>query len=112
MQRSVICGIVILMRRRKSADWMTIWDDRLLELLSEEGPAAPTPLAEDDHIHINPSSVSRRLRRLKEFGLVQALGNGVYSISPEGEQYLKGELDASEIESESEPENGDSHAEA
>ena len=104
--------MIYVMRRRKSADWMTIWDDRLLELLSEEGPAAPTPLANDDHIHINPSSVSRRLRRLKEYGLVHGLGNGVYGITSEGEQYLNGELDASSLEEQEETDNGDASAEA
>ena len=96
-----------------SADWMTIWDDRLLEILSEEGPAAPTPLSEHDHIHINASSVSRRLRRLADYGLVQHLGNGVYAISGDGEAYLNGELDAATLDEEEndEAENGDSHAE-
>ena len=89
---------------------MTIWDDRILEIIREEGPSSPTPLSEHDHIHINPSSVSRRLRKLNEAGLLHALGNGVYSLTPEGESYLNGELDAEELNEKKE--NGDEGAHA
>jgi Mn-dependent DtxR family transcriptional regulator len=97
--------------RRKSADWMTIWDDRILELLRAEGPNSPTPIAEHDYIHVNKSTISRRLRKLADHGLVEPYPNGVYGITAKGEQYLDGELDASELESDEETENGDSHAE-
>jgi Mn-dependent DtxR family transcriptional regulator len=79
---------------RKSADWMTIWDDRILEVIREEGSGSPTPLSEHKHIHISASQVSKRLRKLSEHGLLQHLGNGVYVTTNEGESYLKGELDA------------------
>ena len=82
---------------RKSADWMTIWDDRLLEILQVEGPSSPTPLSDHDYIHVNKSTVSRRLRRLSDHGLVQHLGNGVYSVTAKGEEYLDGDLDAAEL---------------
>ena len=92
---------------------MTIWDDRILELLRAEGPNSPTPIADHEYVHVNKSTVSRRLRKLADHGLVETYPNGVYGISPEGERYLDGELDASTLDEEenNEAENGDSHAE-
>jgi predicted transcriptional regulator len=37
-----------------------------------------------------------------EHGLLQHLGNGVYVITDEGEQYLDGKLDTAELESDEE----------
>jgi Mn-dependent DtxR family transcriptional regulator len=95
---------------RKSADWMTIWDDRILEILSDSGPDSPTPLSNHKYIHVNKSTVSRRLRRMKDHGLVMELGNGVYTITSKGEKYLSGELNAETLEEQSE--NGDQSAQA
>ena len=89
---------------------MTIWDDRILEILSADGPSSPTPLSNHKNIHVNKSTVSRRLRRLADHGLAMELGNGVYTITQEGEQYLDGELNVAEIEEK--PENGDEGAHA
>ena len=89
---------------------MTIWDDRILEVIDEEGPDSPTPISEHKYIHIGPSGVSKRLNRMQEHGLVTEIRNGVYTITPKGKRYLNGEIDASEIEDETE--NGDAHAEA
>lgn len=82
---------------RKSADWMTIWDDRILEIIRDEGPTSPTPLSNHQYIHIGKSGVSKRLNRMKDHGLVTDLGNGVYSITTEGERYLDGELNAEQL---------------
>jgi len=82
---------------RKSADWMTIWDDRILEVIREDGPKSATPLSEHKYIHIGKSGVSKRLNRMADHGLVTELGNGVYSITPRGERYLNGELNAGEL---------------
>ena len=95
---------------RKSADWMTIWDDRILEIMNSEGPTSPTPLSKHEYIDIGKSGVSKRLKRMKDYGLVRELGNGVYSITPAGESYLEGELDAKSIDEESEAEGGDEDA--
>ena len=89
---------------------MTIWDDRILEIIQSEGPTSPTPLSEHDHIDIGKSGVSKRLNRMKDHGLVHELGNGVYAITPAGESYLEGELDAKTIDEKSESENGDESA--
>lgn len=96
------------MNMRKSADWMTIWDDRILEVIREEGSGSPTPLSEHDYIHISASQVSKRLKKLSEYGLLEALGNGVYVTTPEGERYLDGELAVDDVNDQ--PSNGDEGA--
>lgn len=83
---------------RMSADWMVIWDDRILELLRDEGPNSPTPISDHDNIHVNKSTVSRRMRKLAEHGLIEPYPNGVYGITTDGERYLDGDLDAGEID--------------
>jgi len=82
---------------RKSTDWMTIWDDRILEVMREDGPTSPTPLAKHEYIHIGKSGISKRLNRMNEHRLVQELGNGVYSITKTGKMYLDGEINAEDL---------------
>jgi len=36
--------------------------------------------------------------KLENYGLTQNIGNGVYTITEVGERYLKGNLDARELE--------------
>ena len=94
---------------RRSATWMTLWDDRLLEIIRKEGAGSPTELAESDYIRVSPQHVSRRLSKLAEHGLLNHLGNGVYVITEDGQRYLDGELDAEEIDDNS-GENGEATA--
>jgi len=79
---------------RQSGSWMTIWDDRILEVVRETGNGSPTELADRPEIHIAKSSVSRRLTKLADHGLLQPLANGVYILTEEGEAYLDGKYDA------------------
>jgi len=72
---------------------MTIWDDRILEYVVEEGSATPKKLDECGYIHVSRSQISRRLRRLYEGNLLDHLGNGVYVITEEGEAYLEERFD-------------------
>ncbi len=83
---------------RKSGSWMTIWDDRILEYIEEEESGSPAELKDSGYIRVSKSHISRRLRRLAEYGMLQHLGNGVYVITEQGEAYLNEELDADEIE--------------
>jgi len=83
---------------------MTLWDDRLLEVILQEGASRPADLVEHKYIRVSKSTVSRRLRKLADYGLLQHLGNGVYIITSEGERYLEGELDADELQDMSEGE--------
>jgi Mn-dependent DtxR family transcriptional regulator len=90
---------------------MTIWDDRILEMAREEDSVRAPTLVESGYLHISRSQISRRLRKLKDYGLLNDLGNGVYVITEEGHRYLDGELNAEELPDEAE-ENEDGAATA
>lgn len=81
---------------RKSAKWMVLLDDRILELLREDddGFMMPSEVAKDDRIAYGSQYVGDRLRKLAEEGYVQNVGNGVYRITEKGEAYLNEEYDA------------------
>lgn len=83
---------------RKSADWMVLLDDRILELLreDEDGILAPSEIAEDRRITYGATYVAKRLRKLADEGFVQRFGSGVYRITEQGEAYLDEEYDAIE----------------
>ena len=88
---------------------MTIWDDRILEYIKENDSGSPAELEESGYLRVSRSHISRRLRRLAEYGLLKHLGNGVYVITEDGEEYLEGNLDAEQLES---TKNGDGKADA
>ncbi|MFA9501539.1 PhiH1 repressor [Natrinema sp. H-ect1] len=79
---------------RQSGTWMTIWDDRILEIVRDEDAGRVGDLTDRDGIRISQSSVSRRCKKLAEHGLLTPLGNGVYTITERGEAYLDEEYDA------------------
>jgi Mn-dependent DtxR family transcriptional regulator len=83
---------------RKSADWMSIADERILEFLRENESGTPTTISRDEYVRFGRSHVHQRITKLERYGLVRFLGNGVYILTDEGERYLKGELDAAELE--------------
>ena len=88
---------------------MTIWDDRILEVVSEKGSGSPKELSETDYIRVSRQHVSRRLSTLADHGLLTHLGNGVYVLTEKGTRYLEGELDAADLPDESE-EDGEATA--
>ncbi|ELY99456.1 helix-turn-helix domain-containing protein [Natrialba asiatica] len=79
---------------RQSGTWMTIWDDRILEIIRDEDAGRVGDLTDRDGIRISQSSVSRRCKKLAKHGLLTPLGNGVYTITERGEAYLDEEYDA------------------
>ena len=79
---------------------MTIADERILEFLSEEGPRQPKQIATDERMMFSDQYIGQRCRMLAPYGLIQTLGNGLYAVTEAGQQYLDGELDATELESE------------
>lgn len=83
---------------RKRAEWMKPVDDLILELLEEEGQYPPKIIAEKIDRH--PKYVGERCRMLRDHGLLRNLGRGLYQITPEAEDYLNGDLDASDLEDE------------
>ena len=89
---------------RRSGAWMTIWDDRILEILRDSDSGTPSELADEEYIKVSRQQVSRRLQKLNDHGLVQHLGNGVYVITERGEKYLDGEISTYEDEPDEIPE--------
>lgn len=87
---------------RYSARWMTIADERILEHLRQVETDTPKGMAESGDVRFSRQYIGERCRKLADYGMVQHLGNGVYRITEEGEQYLDGELDAEELDSDSE----------
>lgn len=83
---------------RRSGKWMVLVDDRILEFLREEGPHAPSKIADDDRIPWGRQHVGNRCRVLENHRFVRNVGNGVYRITGDGEKYLDGKLDAAELE--------------
>jgi len=57
---------------------------------------SPKELEDSGYFRISRQQISRRLAKLRDHGLLQHLGNGVYIITERGERYLDGELDTSE----------------
>jgi len=81
---------------RKSGDWMTIWDDRILEYIQAEEGASVGELEKSGFVRVSNAHISRRCKKLAEHGLLRPLGNGVYVITDRGIAYLAGDLDAAE----------------
>lgn len=83
---------------RLSADWMVTADDRILEYLSENETGTPKQMADSGLVRFSRSYITQRCKKLVDYGLLRHLGNGVYIITEEGEEYLSGELDAADLE--------------
>lgn len=81
---------------RQRANWMNPVDDRILELLADEGAGTPKSLA--DSIGHNNDYVGVRCRELAAFGLLRRPSRGLYLLSEQGQAYLEGELDAGDLE--------------
>jgi len=76
---------------------MTIWDDRILEIIRDSESGNATDIAKNKYVRVSRPTVTRRLSKLAEHGLLRELGNGVYIITEQGRQYLDGEIDADEL---------------
>ena len=80
---------------RQPAEWMVPTDDRILELIREEGNLTPGAIEALG----GPSSdhASRRAKRLAERGLLEQVHRGLYRLTDDGRAYLDEELDAAEL---------------
>ena len=87
---------------RKSAEWMSIADERILEFLSENDSGSPTSMSKNEFVRFSRPHIHERCQKLERHGLIRFLGNGVYVLTDEGQQYLDGDLDAAELESDNE----------
>ncbi|EMA63190.1 PhiH1 repressor-like protein [Halorubrum distributum JCM 13561] len=88
---------------------MTIWDDRIMEIIQDGGPTSASELDKEDYIRTSRPNISRRLNKLADHGLLHRLPNGVYSLTDKGERYLNGELDAEELNEETESSDEGAH---
>lgn len=85
---------------RHPDDWMQLpTDDRILEALHSSGMVL-SPAVIGKNIDRSREEVTRRLSVLVDYGLVIRVERGYYEITELGEQYLEGELDASNLECE------------
>lgn len=89
---------------RRRAEWMTGSDDVILEFLQDTGAGhnlrGVANNFEDRDISISYKTVTRRLPKLKEAGLVRIIpGDGkYYAITEKGEAYLRGDADLRDLE--------------
>ena len=82
---------------RRSASWQSVWDDRILEWIREnDGSGTAAQMKKSEIIRCSRSTISRRLKKLSEHGLLQEIGNGAYILTDEGEAYLDEQYDAEE----------------
>ncbi len=82
---------------RRPADWMTnSADDRILEYLRDSDHAPPKEIADTARFH--PEYIGERCRKLRDHGLLQNLGRGLYRITDLGERYLSGDAGPSELD--------------
>jgi DeoR/GlpR family transcriptional regulator of sugar metabolism len=79
---------------RYSGSWQSVWDDRILEIIAEEGPSSPKTILDTGLVHVSKAHISRRLSKMADHGLLHRLPNGVYALTDAGEAYLEGEYDA------------------
>jgi len=78
---------------RHSGDWMTLVDDRVLEYIAENGSGSPNEMKNEGPIQYSRVYIHERCKKLVEEGLLNHLGNGIYTITDDGEKYLSGDLD-------------------
>lgn len=79
---------------------MTKSDDIILEFYNEKDIAAPPTVVSFNINGISHVTVKRRLPMLAEHGLLERYEepHGYYEITEKGREYLRGELDAEELE--------------
>ena len=82
---------------RPRVEWMNQTDDRILELLDESGLIL-SPAVIAVNLEYNRSWISRRISKLVDFELVEAVNEGYYRITDRGRDYLSGDLDADDLE--------------
>ncbi|WP_338740361.1 PhiH1 repressor [Haloplanus salilacus] len=76
-------------------------DDRILEVLREEGNMTPRAVSKEGEVarvDVSRDYAGDRLRELRRYGLIERVDRGLYRLTDNGEAYLDEELDASELE--------------
>ncbi|WP_254532109.1 MarR family transcriptional regulator [Natrinema gelatinilyticum] len=80
--------------------WMTPADYEIM-LFFEEHPILLSPRVIGTNIEYDRQYVSKRCRKLSKAELLEVVDTGLYQLSDTGRAYLEGELDVSELESDS-----------
>lgn len=87
---------------RQSADWMSQpADDRILEVIRQEGNMTPLALSKEGEVprvDVSRKWAGVRCRELAKYGLLNRLDRGLYGITDDGIAYLDEDLDAAELE--------------
>ena len=81
---------------RPRVEWMTQADERILEFLQEKEIVA-SPSTIGANIGYTGEYVSRRCNRLADAELVQRVDARNYRITPLGERFLEGDVDADRL---------------
>lgn len=71
---------------------MVLADDRILEYIREKGSGRPKAMKDSGYVRYTRGYISQRCKKLVKHGLLNDLGNGVYTITDRGEGYLDGEI--------------------
>lgn len=87
---------------RRSASWMRLFDERILELLADETARSAAEIStalatSGDGLDSYSGFVERRCGYLAAAGLLDDVGDGAHAISERGVRYLAGDLDASAL---------------
>lgn len=82
-------------RMRKRPEWMTRSDDEILEYLKDEGAGTPKVIGEA--LDRNNDYISQRCSKLVTAGFLERPSRGFYILSKQGEDYLSGNFDGSDI---------------
>jgi hypothetical protein len=82
------------MTERKSADWMTQMDEKILEYLHSEGWGTPSVMTRSRGFHVSEGHLRDRCKRLEYVGFVESITSDMYDITTDGVLYLSGQLDA------------------
>jgi len=80
-------------------------DDRILEVIRDEGNMTPLALSREgevERLDIGRKYAGIRCRELSRYGLLERVDRGLYRITDAGEAYLDEELDASTLEADEE----------
>lgn len=84
---------------RQRADWMVPSDDAILEYLADAGEVPPAVIGRNIDSH--PNYVGERCRTLTEYELADRREDGYYALTEYGRRYLSGDLDATQLTSDS-----------
>ncbi|WP_353634589.1 repressor phrH2 [Halobacterium sp. NMX12-1] len=93
------------MNVRRTGDWMTTLDDRILEYLDTDAAATPRTIARSRRRPVSTQKIRERLRVLAQAGYVEPWTDDydLFSLTIWGRLYLDGEARADQIVPEPSP---------